>query len=504
MLLHFIVIIRRGVMIRKTVIVFLLSVFMGTPALAIDWETNPVFLRGVGENSIFASYRATFGSGRLHNISNSITGKYATYLVADRDIVSHGLYTGYVHILSPESNFGTFASYNLGLEYTEGFFHQRYPATGNYYVDDYGKYSRKSGESLDLLYTRKLSTKLALGASLNLDRIESRKEILYSTLSTNRSGRYAEYIDKKEKYYIGATFGLGWLPSKDLELDFALEAAGLFGNLRYEEDIVNYPMNRSYYDFRDNGTIAGWKIRAEVDGIWKPSKHLRIPFSLSYAFNNELEEYSGFGIYDRDIIPQSLLYFKDYENDFRAHAMKVGVGLKYYPTGKTDEFDLYLWCYYKYYNGTTRTVSIIDETNAGLPLIINNSNVTYNNNSVGFSVGGNLPLTEHLMLSMGLNYYYTFVFMNQRQRNYADGNTSSIYNYSGDGHSQYLGLKLGLGYDVANSGLSINLTSHIPILHESSYVLDGANNANLFLPDPIRSDSVRRDYSVILSITYSF
>jgi hypothetical protein len=105
---------------------------------------------------------------------------------------------------------------------------------------------------------------------------------------------------------------------------------------------------------------------------------------------------------------------------------------------------------------------------------------------------------------MGVNYYYTFIFMNQRQRNYADGNASSIYNYYGDGHSQYLGLKLGLGYEVADSGLSINLTTHIPLLHESSYILDGANNANLFLPDPVRSDSMRRDYSVILSITYSF
>lgn len=491
-------------MIRKGIVFSILFILVSIPAFAVDWETNPVFLRGVDENSIFASYRATFGSGRLHNISSSITGEYTTYLVADKDIVNHGLYIGYVQILSPESNFGVFAGYDLGLEYTDGFFHQSYPASGTYYIDEYGKYSRTNGESLDLVYTRKLSSKLALGVSANLDLVQARDEILYSTVKTNRSGRYAQYIEKKDKYYIGATFGVGWLPSKDLELDFALEAAGLFGDMRFEEDIVNYPMKGTCYDFRDDGSIDGWKIRTEIDGIWKPSKYFRIPFSMSYAYNNELEEYSGFGVYDRDILPQSYLYFKEYENDLRAHSVKLGLGLKYYPTGKTDELGLYLWCYYKYYNGATRTALFIDESKGGLPSTLNNSNVFYNNNTVGFSAGGNLPLTQNLWLSMGVNYYYTFIFMNQRQRNYADGSATSLYNYYGDGHSQYLGLKLGLGYTLPKTGLTINLTTQLPILHESNYVLDGANNANLFLPDPVRSDSMRSDYSVILSITYSF
>jgi hypothetical protein len=124
---------------------------------------------------------------------------------------------------------------------------------------------------------------------------------------------------------------------------------------------------------------------------------------------------------------------------------------------------------------------------------------------MGFSVGANIPLTEYLWLSTGVNYSHTFISMDQNQINYRNGSLYTQYRYSSDtGYSYYVGAKVGLSCSLLDEKLNIGLVSTIPIVKESKYVLDGTNNLGMFLPDPISSHVKRMDYSVILSVSYSF
>jgi len=480
--------------------------FLSVPALAVDWQTNPVFLRGVSDDTLFTSYRATVGGGDIHNISCSIAGSYKTDLSADDVSYYHSLYMGYVHVLSPESNFGTFVSHSLGTTWVDGDLMQTYPALNRYYLDDYDKDSLTSGITLDAVYTRKLSDTLALGVSLNFENTLYRDTISYETIETNRWIRDAEYKNSYNKYYFGGTFGLGWIAAKNLELDFSLEAGGFTGDVGYEEEIYSYPAQNTAYDFDDVGTYSGWKIRTGVNGTYIISKKFRMPFMLSYTHESEREKYNGAGIFTNSTGVRSI-YTKDYEEKSRSNIAGLGIGLKYYPTASAGDWNLYFWASYKYYHSTSRVDSVTDETRAGVfsGLGISKSDVRYINNIVGLSIGANVPLTENLWLSTGLNGSYTFISMDQDQINYRNGALYTQYRYSSDtGYSYYLGAKLGLSYSALDDRLNISLVSTIPITKRSKYVLDGTNNLSMFLPDPISSRTKRMDYSVILSISYSF
>jgi len=493
-------------MIRKILILPILLAVVSAPAFAVDWETNPVFLRGVQDNTVFTSYRATFGGGDIHNISNSIAGSYETYLSADDVGYHHGMYIGYVHILSPESNFGTFVSHSLGSTWIDGDFTQTYPALNRYYLDDYNKDSLTGSVSLDAVYTKKLSDTVALGASFNFDYSLYRDTISYETIETNRWIRNATYENSSDISYFGGTFGLGWIPVRNLELDFSLEAGGFTGNVGYEELIYNYPADNTSYDFDDVGTYSGWKIRTGINGTYVISERFRIPFSLSYTYKDDRQEYDGAGIFTNSTGVRSI-YTKDYEENSSSNIASVGVGLKYYPTGSAGDWNLYFWGSYKYYHSTSRVDSVTDETRAGVfsGLGVSKTDVRYINNMVGVSIGANVPLMEALWLSAGLNCSYTFISMDQDQINYRNGALYTQYRYSSDtGYSYYLGAKVGLSYSMLDDRLNIRLTSTIPISKESKYVLDGTNNLSMFLPDPISSDTKRMDYGVILSISYSF
>ena len=126
-------------MIKRMLLVPVLLACISASAFAVDWQTNPVFLRSITDSSIFTSYRATIGSGDIHNTSCSIAGSYRTDLSADDVGYYHSLYVGYVHVLSPESNFGTFVSHGFGTTWVDGDLMQTYPALNRYYLDDYDK-----------------------------------------------------------------------------------------------------------------------------------------------------------------------------------------------------------------------------------------------------------------------------------------------------------------------------------------------------------------------------
>jgi hypothetical protein len=493
-------------MMKKILILPVLLTVFCAPAFAIDWQTNPVFLRGVKDNTFFTSYRATIGGGDIHNISNSVAGSYETYLSADDAGYYHGMYIGYVHILSPESNFGTFVSHSLGATRIDGDFTQTYPALNRYFLDDYDKDSLTNSITLDAVYTKKLSDTVALGASFNFDYSFYRDTISYETIETDRWFRNATYKNSSDIYYFGGTLGLGWIPVKNLELDFSVEAGGFTGNVGYDELIYNFPADNTSYDFDDVGTYSGWKIRTEMNGTYVVSKKFRIPFSVSYTYKGDKQAYDGSGIFTNSTGVRSI-YTKYYEEKSSAHTTGVGIGLKFYPTGSADDWSLYCWGSYKYYNSRSDVDSITDETRAGVfsGLGISESDVEYNNNTLSISIGANVPLMEHLRLTTGLNYSYTFISMDQDQTNYRNGALYSEYDYSSDmGFSYYLGAKVGFNYSMLDDRLNIKLISTIPIMKESKYVLDGTNNLSIFLPDPISSDTKRMDYSVILSISYSF
>lgn len=493
-------------MFKKLLCVTLLLAVMSFPAFAVDWQTNPVFLRGVSDNSIFTSYTATIGSGDTHNISCSVAGSYETDLSADDAGYYHNLYIGYVHILSPESNFGTFVSHGLGTTWVDGDLMQTYPALNRYYLDDYDKDSLTSSVTLDAVYTRKLSDTLALGVSLNFENTLYRDTISYETIETNRWIRDAEYKNSYDKYYFGGTLGLGWIPVKNLELDFSVEAGGFSGTVGYEEKIFSYPAQNTSYDFDDVGTYSGWKIRTGVNGTYVISDKFRIPFSLSYTHESEWQKYSGAGIFT-NTLGARYIYIKFNEERSNSDSVGLGAGLKYYPTGSSSDWNLYFWGSYKYYHSTSNVDSLTDETRAGAGsgFGVSKSDVEYNNNTLGISIGANVPLTENLWLSTGMNYSHTFISMDQDQINYRNGALYTKYDYSSDvGYSYYLGAKVGLSYAALDDRLNISLVSTIPITKRSKYVLDGTNNLSLFLPDPISSSTKRMDYSVILSISYSF
>lgn len=482
-----------------------MTIFLSTPVIGADWETNPAFLSGIKKDSIFSSYSATFGSGDFENRSHSLgNAPYSSYLDSHMKTFNHSLNLGYVKVLSPGSNFGIFTSHNLGLNYTSGIFHQLFEASGQYYIEDYESESKSNLVSLGTVYTKWLSRKIVLGGSFSFGYTKYRDGITYNTIATNRLPRYSDYGNSLEKYDFEGALGLGWIAAKNLDLYFVVSAGGSFGNITYEECLSDYSNINETYNYDNNGDTNGLRIRTEIDGIFRVSKYFNIPFSLSYSYGDEGEGYDGFGIYKNNmgVYP----YYMAYESDSFSNTITFGAGVRYYPTGSSRDWNINLWSFYRYYNKFTETDSITDERYAGpgYHLAKSMSETLYNNHSVGFSVGASVPIkaVKNLRLSFGLNYNYTFINMDQKKINYQDGNFFSNYVYSGEGHSQYLGLKLGLNYKIKK--LNISLSSTIPILSESYFEIDGTNSENLFLAEPINSSTKRMDYGVVLSISYSF
>ncbi len=495
-------------MSKRIFLVSLLLLFVTIPAFGIDWQTNPVFLRGVKDNSIYSSYRATFGSGNLHNRSHSLgVVPYVSFLSADRDIYNHGFYHGFVRLLSSDRNFGVFSSNGLGITWTDGVYTQNnFDALTTHYIDDYNSKSINRIHNLDFVYTKKLSDKVALGGALNFYYSHFKDDTSYDTISTDvASGpRNNDYTDKMNKFYFGATFGMAWIPIKNLELDFALEAGGFFGTRGYEEHLLGNSAPGETYDYDHKGDYDGLGIRFEIDGLYRISDNFKIPFSISYVYSAEWDDYNGFGIYDTPVMAPTV-YYKDYENSLKSNSVKLGAGLNYYPTGKPSDLGIYLWSYYNYYNGRTDTDSLTDETFAGFNAAQSITDTEYNNHTLGLSIGINFPLTEKLRLSTGLNYFYTFINMDNKNVTYRNGIPFSSYNYSGDGYSQNLGAKIGLSYTAIDDRLKINLISTIPIYIKSNYDIAGnISSPSILQSGPITSSSKRMDYSLILSISYSF
>ena len=479
----------------------LLTIFLvASAAFAVDWQTNPVFLRGVDKNTIFTSYRATFGSGDLANKSHSLGfNSYETHLRADKDIYSHSLYVGYVNILSPDMNFGVFATHDLLLGDVGGTFYQvPTNALANYYIDRYASESRNNTSRIDLVLAREVSDKVAYGASFNFVWTDSANVSTYDTLDTDAlsGGRNAKYTEYKNKYYFGGTAGLAYVPTKNLELDFAIEAGGYFGDNIYKEDIFNYTGSSETYTFDNEGDLNGFFIRGEIDGSYLISKKANLPFMFSYTFENGLEDYGGFGTYDGVTVSP---YYKHYDQHYRSHTIKAGAGLNYAPTKNVG---IYAWGYYKYYTGLSNIYSLSDEHYAGFNISQMYSDIIYNNHTIGLSVGVSYAVNKDFILSTGVNYNYTFINLNQVQENYRNLGLWSWYDYTGNGYSEYLDLKFAAYYTMKN--FKFGIVTMIPLVADSSYDLGGTNSANMFLPDPIRSASDRRDYSIILTLSYSF
>ena len=491
---------------KKIFLVSLLLLFVTIPAFGIDWQTNPVFLRGVKDNSIYSSYRASFGSGYLHNKSHSLgVTPYVSFLDAEKDIYNHSFYLGYVRLLSPDRNFGVFFSNSLGFIWTDGIYTQNnLDVFGTFYDDDYKSKSINNVQMLDFVYTKKQSDKVALGGALNFYYSHYKNDTSYNTINTNvASGpRNNDYTDTMDKFYFGATFGLAWIPVRNLELDFALEAGGFFGTRGYEEHLLGNSSAGETYDYDRKGDYNGLGIRFEIDGSYRISEYFKMPFSISYVYSVEWDDYNGFGDYFDGATD---VYYKDYENRLISNSVKLGAGLNYYPTGKPSDLGIYLWSYYNYYNGRTDTDSFTDETSAGFSFAQSLIDTEYNNHTLGLSIGVNFPLTERLRMSAGLNYFYTFINMNNKNITYRDALPFSSYDYSGCGYSQHLGAKLGLSYTAIDDRLKINFISTLPIYSRSNYDIAG----NIISPSvlqsgPITSSARRMDYSLILNISYSF
>ena len=489
-------------MIRKLFLILILIVLIAisVPAFAVDWQANPVFLRGVTKNTIFTNYGTTFGGGDFKSLSHVLEATpYSTYLNADTKNYNHDIYLGYVHLLSPERNIGIFISHNLGLNWTDGTYFQYYPTTANYYTESYDGKTRDYLIRSDIVYAQGLTDTLALGASFNFNYSNMEENSSYSTLSTNIAGgnRSYENTNTKEKYYFGGTLGLAWLPLDNLELDISVKAGGFFGKRGYEEYLVNYRATGETYDYDNDGDYKGFSFRTELDGRYEVTEYMKIPFSISYSYARELERYDGFGDYNSG----ANVYFKDYDKDSANNSLNIGAGINYY-TKSGNGPSIFFWCFYEYDFGKYDVNAYTDERYAGFNLDRTITDNDYNNHTVGFSLGATFPLMENLNLSGGVNYYYTFINLGQDEIYYRNFARISSYDYSGDGHNQYLGVNLGISYSWKN--LNIGLTSSIPIVYDYNYKLRGSNSYNLFMPDPIKYSEGRRDYNLILSISYSF
>gem|GEM_PF-6229285 len=478
--------------------VLMLLIAASSPVLAVDWQINPVFLRGVTENTLFSNYGTTFGGGDFKSNSQVLDATpYGITLKTDTKNYSHDIYLGYVHLLSPEKNLGIFISHNLGLGWAEGIYYQDYLTSGDYYTEDYESKTRDYLIRTDVVYAQGLTDTVALGASLNFYYSDLEEKFSYDTLYTNiaNGDRSHKNITTKEKYYFGGTLGLAWLPMENFELDLAVEAGGFFGKRGYEESLINYSALGGTYDYDNDGNYSGFSFRTQLDGKYEVSDYLSIPFSVSYSYERQSEKYDGFGDYNYG----ADVYFKAYDKDLEKNRIYFGTGVNY-STKNGDGPLLFFSCFYQYDFGNHDIDYYTDERYAGFNLDRTINNNDYDNHTVGFSLGVKHRFTENLSLSGGVSYYYTFINFDQDETSFRNFVEMGSYDYSGDGHTQYLGVNLGINYSW--KALNIGLTSSIPVIYDSKYKMSGTNS--LGLSNPLKYDEERRDYNVILNITYSF
>jgi len=482
------------------IIAFIVLIAASVPAFAVDWQVNPVFLRGVTKNTIYSNYGTTFGGGDFKSNSQVLDADpYGIVLEADTKNYNHDIYLGYMQLLSPERNFGIFISHNLGLSWADGTYYQNYLTHGNYYTESYDSRTRDYLIRTDIVYAQGLTDTVALGASFNFYYSNLEEKFSYNTLFTNIANgeRNYENTTTKEKYYFGTTLGLAWLPMENLELDFAVEGGGFFGKRGYKESLINYSALGGTHNYDNDGNYSGLSFRTELDGRYEISDYLEVPFSVSYNYGRESEEYNGLGDYNYG----ADVYFKDYDRDLESNSLNIGAGINY-SAKSGDGPSIFFWCFYKYDFGKYEVDSYTDERYAGFNLDSTITDTDYSNHTVGFSLGAKYPIMKNMSISGGVNYYYTFINFDKNETNFRNFAEMGSYDYSGDGYNQYLGINLGINYSWKD--FNFGLSSAIPIINDSNSKLGGTNSFGFSTSDPIKYSEGRRDYNLILSITYSF
>jgi hypothetical protein len=491
-------------MLKKIILICLATVVLAAPLYAAEWQDNPVFIRGVQKNTIFTYYGTSFGGGDYRLRSHTLeTIPYARLVMADNEAYSHSLYAGYVHNLSAERNFGAFVSHDLAWSGTEGLYFQTFPTNGNYYVESYRDKVLNWDTRLDLVYSQKLTDRLALGAAFTFAYTDLTEKTHYDTLARSVAFGYRtyEYALTGSRYYLAGTIGTAFKATDSLELDLALEAGGFFGTKGYEEHLLNYENLGERHDYDNTGDLNGFTLRTRLDGKLAPSPSLTIPFRFAYTYTRGLEKYDGFGTYT-PAAGAAGPYGKDYRSYYNTNRFDLGAGVNLYPKGEKG-MEVFLWALYAYNYGADNRFTTTDKTGVGFNYDVTDTVVRYNNHTIGLTAGVNVPITDALKLSGGLSYSYTFLNLHENQDYYRNFSRVSYYDYNGTGYEQFLGANIGISYITGN--LNTTLSASIPILYESDYHLNGPHTfPALFGADPIDYTAKRRDYSIILSISYSF
>ncbi len=491
-------------MLKKIVLICLATAVLAVPLYAAEWQDNPVFIRGVQKNTIFTYYGTSFGGGDFSSRSHVLeTIPYARLVMADNDAYIHSLYVGYVHNLSAERNFGAFVSHGLTWSSSDGLYYQTFPTTGNYYTESYRDKVLNWDTRLDLVYSQKLTDRLALGAAFTFAYTDLTEKTHYDTIDSSAGFgfRTYEYALTSSRYNLAGTIGAAFKATDSLELDLALEAGGFFGTKGYEEHLLNYEDLGERHDYDNTGGLDGFTVRTRLDGKFKPSPSFTIPFRFAYTHARGLEKYDGFGTYTPSAGAAGP-YWKDYRSYYNTNRFDLGAGVNLYPKGDKG-MEVFLWALYAYKYGDEHRFSTTDKTGVGFNNDMTDTVVRFNNHTVGLSAGVNVPITDALKLSGGLSYSYTFLNLRENQNYYRNLAQISYYDYDGTGYERSLAANIGISYITGN--LKTTLTTSIPILYKSDYRLGGAHTfPALFGGDPIGYTSERRDYSIILSMSYSF
>jgi hypothetical protein len=491
-------------MLKRIILVFLAVVVLTVPLYGAEWQDNPVFIRGVEKNTVFTYYGTTFGGGDFRFKSHVLeTTPYARLIMADKDVYTHSLYAGYVYNLSAERNLGAFVSHDLAWSGTEGLYFQTYPTTGNYYVESYRDKVLDWDTRLDLVYSQKLTDRAALGAAFTFAYTDLFDKSTFDTLAKSAAFRYRayEYTLTAKRYYFAGTIGAAYKPVDSLELDLALEAGGFFGTKGYEEHLFNYENLGERHDYDNTGGLNGFSVRTRLDGKFAPGGSITVPFLLSYTYTRGLEKYDGLGTYTPALGAPGL-YGKDYRSDYYTGRFELGAGVNLSPKGD-EGMEVFVWALYVYDYGAEDRFAKTDKRRVGFNYDVTDTTVARNSHTIGLTAGLDLPITDALSLSGGLSYLYTFLNPHETQDYYRNFSHVSYYGYDGTGYEQFLGANLGVSYVTGN--LNTTLSASIPIFDESDYRLDGPHTfPTLFGTDPIDYTAKRRDYSIILSISYSF